>query len=53
MGQLTDRQALVLALFNYGLARDAEEVASSLQVELDEAALLCRQLTRRGLIRVG
>ena len=52
MGQLTDPQALVLALFNYGQARDANEIAAHLRVDVGEAMQLCSGLAQRGLIQL-
>jgi len=53
MERLTDRQALVLALFNYGLAREPEEVARQLRINVAEAARLCRALVQRGYVQFG
>lgn len=53
MGQLTHRQALVLALFNYGLARDEQEVACQLRIDVAEAARLCSSLVEQGFLQRG
>ncbi len=53
MDQLSDRQALALALFNYGLVRDPKELASLLRVDLDVALAICRKLERVGLVELG
>ncbi len=53
MEQLNDRQALILALFNYGLARDEEEIAEQLRLDAQEAARLCASLAQRGFIQLG
>lgn len=53
MDQLSDRQALVLALFNYGLVRDPNELACQLRVDLDVAVAICRKLERAGLVELG
>jgi len=50
---LTDRQALVLALFRYGLASTAEDVAQELKVGVQEAMTICRRLARAGLIHAA
>jgi len=53
MAQLSDRQALVLALFNYGLVRDPKELAAQLRVEIDVALAICRKLEKAGLVQLG
>ncbi len=53
MDQLSDRQALVLALFNYGLVRDPNELASQLRVDLEVAQAICHKLEKAGLVELG
>jgi len=50
---LTDRQALILALFRYGLASTPEDVAQELKIGVREAVTICRRLARDGLIHAA
>lgn len=47
---LTHRQALVLALFKYGLAITSEDVAEALKLSPKEARRVCEELERAGLL---
>ena len=48
--QLDDRESLILAVFRYGLASTADEVAQHLHADPLEVATICRTLARAGLI---
>lgn len=48
--QLSDRESLVLALFRYGLAVDADDVAQQLRTNPVEAARICQRLELVGVI---
>lgn len=51
--RLSDREALVLASFRYGLASNPEEVARHLQADPFEIVQICRRLARAGLINAA
>jgi DNA-binding MarR family transcriptional regulator len=49
-GKLSDLQALVLAIFMYGLADTPADVAQALRMPVADATALCEQLSDAGLI---
>jgi DNA-binding Lrp family transcriptional regulator len=50
---LSDREALVLSVLRYGLARTPDEVAQHLRAEPLEIVRICRNLARAGLINLA
>ena len=50
--RLSDLQALVLALFMYGVARTPEDVSQALRIPIEDAADVCDELDTAGLIEI-
>ena len=48
--RLSHLQALVLALFMYGVARTPADVSRALRMPVEEATKVCDELDREGLI---
>lgn len=48
--RLSDIQAIVLALFMYGVARSPEDVSHALRLPVDDAFEICAELDEAGLI---
>lgn len=48
--KLTDQEALVLALFRYGLALTPEDVAQHLHADIGEIVRVCHSLALAGLL---
>lgn len=51
--ELSDLQALVLALFVYGIARTPTEVSQALRIPAEQATEVCGELDEAGLVALS